>query len=78
MKSNILPFRADSELVELIEKVSKITRLNKSEVTRQSIRLGAEELVRRYTTSKPSLVEYLAEFRGLEVPKRRFPITRRK
>ena len=78
MKANVLPIRADSELLELIDKASKITRLNKSEVTRQSIRLGAAELVRRYTTSKPSLVEYLADFRGLDFPKRRYPIKRRK
>jgi hypothetical protein len=79
MKTNILPIRADSELLELIDKASKVTHLNKSEVTRQSIRLGAAELVRRYATgSKPSLVEYLADFRGLEIPRRRYPIKRRK
>jgi hypothetical protein len=78
MKANVLPIRADDELLKLIEKTSKITRLNKSEVTRQSIRLGVAELVRRYTTPKPSLIDYLADFRGLEVPKRRYPIKRRK
>jgi len=78
MKANVLPIRADSELLELINKASKITHLNKSEVTRQSIRLGAAELVRRYAGSKPSLVEYLADFRGLDIPKRRYSIKRRK
>ena len=68
MKTNVLPIRT---------KASKMTRLNKSEVTRQSIRLGAAELVRRYATDKPSLVEYLADFKGLEIPKRRHPIKRR-
>ena len=68
MKTNVLPIRT---------KASKMTRLNKSEVTRQSIRLGAAELVRRYATGKPSLVEYLADFKGLEIPKRRHPIKRR-
>ena len=77
MKSHVLPIRADDELLDLITKASKITRLNKSEVTRQSIRLGAAELVRRYATGKPSLVEYLADFRGLEISKRRYPIKRR-
>lgn len=77
MKRNIFPIRADDELLGLIANASKITRLNKSEVTRQSIRLGAVELVRRYTTNKPSLVQYLAEFKGLEIPKRRYPVRRR-
>ena len=77
IKTNVLPVRADDELLDLITKASKITRLNKSEVTRQSIRLGAAELVRRYATGKPSLVEYLADFRGLEIPKRRYRIKRR-
>ena len=77
MKTNVLPIRADDELLDLITKASKITRLNKSEVTRQSIRLGAAELVRRYATGKPSLVEYLADFRGLEIPKCRYRIKHR-
>ena len=77
MKTNVLPIRADDELLDLITRASKITRLSKSEVTRQSIRLGAAELVRRYATGKPSLVEYLADFKGLEIPKRRYPIKRR-
>jgi hypothetical protein len=77
MKTNVFPIRADDELLELISSASKLTRLNKSEVTRQSIRLGAAELVRRYKESKPSLVEYLAEFKGLDIPKRRYPIKRR-
>ena len=77
MKANIFPIRADDELLGLIDKASKITRLNKSEVTRQSIRLGAAELVRRYTAGKPSLVEYLADFKGLEIPKHRYPVKRR-
>jgi len=57
--------------------MSKITRLNKSEVTRQSIRIGAAELARRYTGAKPTLAEYLADFKGLEIPKRRHPVRRR-
>jgi DNA-binding transcriptional ArsR family regulator len=77
MKTNVFPIRADDELLELISCASKITRLNKSEVTRQSIRLGAAELVRRYKEGKPSLVEYLAEFKGLDIPKRRYPVKRR-
>jgi hypothetical protein len=78
MKTNVIPIRVDNELLGLIAKASKITRLNKSEVTRQSIRLGAAELVRRYETGRPSLVEYLADFRGLEIPKRRYPIRSRR
>jgi len=77
MKSNVFPIRADDELLGLIAKASEATRLSKSEVTRKSIRLGAAELVRRYATGKPSLLEYLAEFKGLEIPKRRHPIKRR-
>lgn len=77
MKLNVFPIRADDELLGLIAKASKLTRLNKSEVTRQSIRLGAAELVRRYTVNKPSLVEALAAFKGLKIPKRRFPVKRR-
>lgn len=77
MKRNIFPVRADDELLGLIANASKITRLNKSEVTRQSIRLGAAELVRRYTMGRPSLVEYLAGFKGLQIPKRRHPVRRR-
>ena len=77
MKTNVLPIRADDELLDLISKASKITHLNKSEVTRQSIRLGAAELVRRYATGKLSLVEYLGDFKGLQIPKRRYPIKRR-
>jgi hypothetical protein len=78
MKMNIFPIRADDELLGLITKASKITRLNRSEVTRQSIRLGAAELVRRYSAGRPSLVEYLSDFKGLEIPKRRFAVKRRK
>ena len=74
MKTSVFPIRADDELLSLITKASKITRLNKSEVARQSIRLGAAELVRRYTTRKLSLVEYLSDFKGLDIPKRRWPI----
>ena len=74
MKANVFPIRADDELLGLINQASKITRLNKSEVTRQSIRLGAIELVRRYTAGRPSLVEHLADFKGLEIPKGRYPV----
>ena len=77
MKGNIFPIRADDELLGLIANASKVTRLNKSEVTRQSIRLGAAELVRRYTTARPPLARYLAQFKGLEIPKRRRPVRRR-
>ena len=77
VKRNTFPVRADDELLGLIANASRITRLNKSEVTRQSIRLGAAELVRRYTTNRPSFVEYLAGFKGLEIPRRRYPVRRR-
>ena len=77
MKNNVLPIRADDELLGLITRTSRITRLSKSEVTRQSIRLGAAELVRRYAAPKPPLLEYLTAFRGLEIPKRRHPVRRR-
>ena len=74
MKRAVFPIRADADLMILIDRASKVTHLNRSEVTRQSIRLGAEELVRRYSTKKPSLVEYLTDFKGLEIPKRRRPV----
>ena len=77
MKNNVFPIRADDDLLGLITRASRITRLSRSEVTRQSIRLGAAELVRRYTADKPSLMEYLTAFRGLEIPKRRHPVRRR-
>jgi len=66
--------RAADDLLALINKVNKITRLNRSELTRRSIRLGAVVLARRYTGAKPALVEYLADFKGLEIPKRRHPL----
>jgi hypothetical protein len=77
VKNNVFPIRADDDLLGLITRASRITRLSRSEVTRQSIRLGAAELVRRYTSDKPSLMEYLTAFRGLEIPKRRHPVRRR-
>jgi len=77
MKTNVFPISAEDDLLALINKVSKLTRLNRSEVTRQSIRLGAAELARRYTGAKPALAEYLADFKGLEIPKRRHPLRRR-
>ena len=76
MKTMVFPVRVDRELAGLIGEASRITRLSRSEVTRQSIRLGAPELVRRYRGKKQSLVEYLAEFRGLDIPKRRHPVRR--
>ena len=78
MKTNVFPVRVDDDLLGLITRASKITRLNKSEVTRQSLRLGAAELVRRYGAGRPPLVEYLADFKGLEIPKRRHPLKRRR
>ncbi len=77
MKSNVFPIRADDELLNLITRASRITRMSKSEVTRQSIRLGAAELVRRYGAPKPTLMDYLTAFKGLEIPKRRHPVRRR-
>jgi hypothetical protein len=74
VKTTVFPVRVDNELAELIGEASRITRLNRSEVTRQSIRLGAAELVRRYRGKRESLAEYLADFRGLEIPKRRYPV----
>ncbi len=71
MKANVFPIRSDDELLDLISTASKITRLNKRDVTRQSIRLGPAELVRRYRRGKPSLVQYLADFKGVKLPKRR-------
>ena len=76
MKSMVYPVRVDRELADLISEASRITRLNKSEVTRQSIRLGASELVRRYGGKRPSFAAYLADFKGLEIPKRRHPVKR--
>jgi hypothetical protein len=78
VKSNVFPIRADDELLGLITKASRLTRLSKSEVTRQSIRLGTAELLRRYAAPKPSLLEYLTAFKGLELPKRRHPVRRRR
>ena len=76
-KTVVFTIRADDELLGLIAKAKEITQLSKCELIRQSIKLGAAELVRRYRWAKPSLMEYLADFRGLEIPKRRYPVKRR-
>jgi hypothetical protein len=64
MRTKVLRIQADNELMGLIAKASKITGLSKSEVARQSIRLGAAELVPRCNGMKPSLMDCLADFRG--------------
>lgn len=78
MNKVALRIAVDDELLELIAKAAKLTSLSESEVIRRSIRFGTREIIRRQGKGKPCMVEYLRDFRGLEIPKRRYAIKHRK
>lgn len=68
----------DKDLRVLIGKACKVAKLSECDVVRKSIELGASELIRRHSKHEPSFVDYLRDFRGLPIPKRRYVIRRRK
>jgi antitoxin component of RelBE/YafQ-DinJ toxin-antitoxin module len=78
MKKRILQIRIKPDLAALIDQAVQRTGLTKSEVLRQSLRKGIPAVVQALEgPPRRTLVDALREMKGLDIPRRHHPMTRR-
>ncbi len=68
-----IPLAMPPDLITELDQAAALADSSRSAIARQAIRLGLPEWKRRFK-AKPSLLEQLQKFKGLEIPQRHYPV----